>query len=170
MIKRLFAVMIAVICLAGCASYADGRPEGETENLPNVSSAQTEQSERAAQPEEYREFEAQLVVGRQVYTVILNDTQAAQQLYSRLPLQLEFEDFNSSEKIAWPWVELSRPEGRYDPRPGDLCLYTPWGNLALFYRDCERADGLVYLGHIEDAEDIDGMGRQFSAVLQKSEP
>jgi hypothetical protein len=37
----------------------------------------------------------------------------------------------------------------YNPNIGDIALYTPWGNLAVFYRDSPYADGLLYLGKVE---------------------
>lgn len=41
------------------------------------------------------------------------------------------------------------PSGSSDPDLGDLTLYDPWGNLAIFYKDFAYASGLVKLGKIE---------------------
>jgi hypothetical protein len=36
-----------------------------------------------------------------------------------------------------------------DPSVGDITYYSPWGNVAIFYRDSGYAGGLVLLGKIE---------------------
>jgi len=67
-----------------------------------------------------------------------------------LPLALSFKDFNGTEKIAYPPRKLSTekaPDG-IDPSEGDLTLYAPWGNLAIFYHDFRYSPGLVSIGHI----------------------
>lgn len=35
---------------------------------------------------------------------------------------------------------------------GDITYYSPWGNLALFYRDFGHASGLVRLGRLDVPE------------------
>lgn len=40
--------------------------------------------------------------------------------------------------------EESSPSGT-DASPGDICLYAPWGNLAIFYKSHGHANGLVRL-------------------------
>lgn len=84
-------------------------------------------------------------------TATLDDNPTARDLASLLPLTLTFRDYASTEKIADPPRPLSTddaPAG-VDPDVGDITLYAPWGNLALFYRDFGYADGLVKLGHID---------------------
>ena len=63
----------------------------------------------------------------------LLDNPTAASLVNQLPLTLPFEDFHGQEKIATPSRALS-VEGApqtYDPAPGDVTCYGPWGNLAL---------------------------------------
>jgi hypothetical protein len=40
-----------------------------------------------------------------------------------------------------------------DPEIGDIAYYSPWGNLAIYYKDFSYSRGLVKLGHIESAVD-----------------
>ncbi|WP_397386955.1 cyclophilin-like fold protein [Paenibacillus sp. BIC5C1] len=56
---------------------------------------------------------------------------------SRLPLTLSFEDYNRTEKNSYLPHCLTTEEapGGFDPSVGDLTLYAPWGNLAVFYMD-----------------------------------
>lgn len=51
-----------------------------------------------------------------------------------------------------------------------LCLYAPWGNLSIFYKDFHNSNGLISLGHIDSGIDIIGdMSEDFSALLEKME-
>ena len=89
-----------------------------------------------------------------------------------LPLELTFEDFNGIEKIAYMDNELPT-EGEpneFDPDVGDLCLYAPWGNLSIFYKDFRSSNGLISLGHIDSGMDIlSNISDTFSATLEKIE-
>jgi hypothetical protein len=81
----------------------------------------------------------------------LNDSKAAEDFASLLPLSMTLEDYSSTEKISDLPKRLSMegaPPG-YDPSIGDISYYAPWGNLALFYRDAGYAKGLVKLGNID---------------------
>ena len=84
--------------------------------------------------------------------VTLEDTAAARDFASLLPLELEIEDHASTEKIAYLPRRLSlegAPAG-ITPRAGDVCYYAPWGNIALFYRAFDYSPGLVKLGALDD--------------------
>lgn len=73
-----------------------------------------------------------------------------------LPLTLTLEDYAGTEKIAYLPKKLTiegAPEG-YDPSPGDIAYYAPWGNLAVFYRDFGYSSGLILLGKIETGLEV----------------
>jgi hypothetical protein len=81
----------------------------------------------------------------------LDDTAVARDFAKLLPLNLRLEDYARTEKIATLSRRLATegaPPG-VKPSIGDITYYAPWGNLAIFYREFEYADGLVKLGHIE---------------------
>lgn len=83
--------------------------------------------------------------------VKLGQGSAAKDLYKRLPLKVKFEDFNSTEKIAYLNSALNlqgEPKG-YTPQVGDLAYYAPWKNLSVFYKDFRYSESLIYLGKIE---------------------
>jgi hypothetical protein len=83
-------------------------------------------------------------------TAILDDSPAARDFASLLPLTLTLEDYNSTEKISTLPRRLATegaPAG-IDPSPGDITYYAPWGNLAIFYKDFGYSRGLVKLGAI----------------------
>lgn len=68
-----------------------------------------------------------------------------------LPTTLTFEDYAGSEKISHLTQDLSTADApaNYDPQVGDVTLYEPWGNLAIFYGDAGSSSGLVPMGHVE---------------------
>ncbi|MBB3139916.1 cyclophilin-like fold protein [Halomonas organivorans] len=92
-----------------------------------------------------------LLVEGQTLAATLEDTPAGRAFANMLPLELNLQDYHAIEKIADLPGSLptsGEPEG-IDPDIGDITLYAPWGNLAIFYRDFGYARGLVRLGRIE---------------------
>lgn len=87
----------------------------------------------------------------------LNDSSTSRSLIEQLPTTMEFEDYARTEKITYPSPKLSTqntPSG-YNPSVGDFCLYGPWGNICIFYKDFGYASGLIHMGSaIEGAENI----------------
>ncbi|GHE58224.1 hypothetical protein GCM10014715_09100 [Streptomyces spiralis] len=82
----------------------------------------------------------------------LNDSPAARDLATLLPLTPDLKDFHGTERVGYPPRELTTA-GAPEPsaaKPGDLAYYAPWGNLALFYQDGPSATAdLLVLGHLE---------------------
>lgn len=113
-----------------------------------------------------------MLLDEQEILITLYDTPAANALYDMLPLELTFEDYNGIEKISYLPEELpteGEPNG-CDPDTGDFCLYAPWGNLSIFYQDFRESDGLIPLGHVENAiETIGNMDDNFSVSLEAAE-
>ncbi|MDR0761945.1 MAG: hypothetical protein LBF13_02715 [Campylobacteraceae bacterium] len=91
--------------------------------------------------------------GEVVISLINNPTAA--DLLSLLPLTLSVSDFNNAEKIIMLPQTLAGAKSAvgYDSKVGDVALYAPWGNLAIFYRDASYAAGLLYLGRVESGLD-----------------
>lgn len=96
------------------------------------------------------------IIDGQEFPAVLYDSPAANALYARLPLTLKFEDFNGIEKIAYMDDKLptAGEKMEFDPNIGDICLYAPWGNLSLFYKDFRKSQGLVSLGHLNSGIDV----------------
>ena len=62
------------------------------------------------------------------------------------------EDNNGTEKIFYPDPELSlddTPRG-CTPAVGDITIYEPWGNVAIFCRDWSESSSLIEIGHFDD--------------------
>lgn len=87
----------------------------------------------------------------QAFTVRLNDSPAARDLFALLPLDLRIEDYAHNEKIAYLPRKLTEegagPFG--DEAAGDVCTYAPWGNLVFFHAPYRYSRGLIRLGRIE---------------------
>jgi hypothetical protein len=84
-------------------------------------------------------------------TATLDDNATSRDFISLLPLTLTLEDYNGTEKISNLSRKLSTkdaPAG-IDPSVGDITYYSPWGNLAIFYKDFGYSRGLVKLGRID---------------------
>lgn len=186
----LFLSVLLCFGLAACAEQkttpsvseqSSGQEQSDIQNSTEVSENQWANSQEpepsssnteTPETSEKGERKVKLTIGGQEFDVTLYDTPAANALYDMLPLELTFEDFNGIEKIAYMDNELPT-EGEpdeFDPDVGDLCLYAPWGNLSLFYKDFRKSNGLISLGHIDSGMDIiGGMNGDFSASLEKDE-
>ena len=145
-----------------------------SENQSNSSQESEPSSGNTEMPEtpQKGERKVKLTIDGQEFDVTLYDTPAANALYELLPLELTFADFNGIEKIAYIEDELptAGEPAAFDPGVGDLCLYAPWGNLSLFYKDFRNSNGLVSLGRLDAGiEVIGGIQEDFSAVLERAE-
>lgn len=77
----------------------------------------------------------------------LNDSPVATSLYNQLPLSVELEDYAGSEKIFYPPEELDTSNSPIAQGPaGTLAYYAPWGDVAIFYSECNGSTGLYELG------------------------
>ena len=78
----------------------------------------------------------------------LNNSPAAKDLYSQLPLTITVEDYSDNEKIFYPPEKLNIADtSTADARAGTLAYYAPWGDVVMFYKDFGSASGLYALGH-----------------------
>lgn len=154
-----------LIGLAGCGS-GEGAASHETPTVATLSNS-AEASKPA--PKGQQERKLRLTVDGKTVMITLYDTPAARALYERLPLELTFEDFNQIEKISYLSSKLpteGEPDS-CDPDVGDFCLYAPWGNLSIFYKDFRVSKGLIRLGHIDSGlEEIAHQNENFSVTLE----
>jgi hypothetical protein len=94
-------------------------------------------------------------------TAILEDTAVARDFAALLPLELSLDDYAATEKIAYLPRKLTTtgaPPGTA-AAVGDICYYAPWGNVALFYRGADHAEGLVRLGRLADRDGVPALRR-----------
>ncbi|GIM28392.1 hypothetical protein CPJCM30710_10580 [Clostridium polyendosporum] len=111
-----------------------------------------------------------LKFGNEEVIAKMYDNPTSRDLFAQLPLTITFEDYAGLEKIGYPPKALTRegaPSGA-DPKLGDLALYSPWGNLVIYYGDNKYADGVVILGHIESgSEKFAKMDQKFTLTIER---
>lgn len=120
-------------------------------NAPPAAEPNRPHETHVAASEEQNPMKIQIHVGARSLTATLENSKAARDFLSLLPLTLTLSDYNSTEKVADLPRKLSTegaPDGT-DPDVGDLTYYAPWGNLAIFYRDFGWSRGLVKLGRLD---------------------
>lgn len=109
----------------------------------------------AAFGEESDAMKIKMTTGNTVLTATMLDNATSRDFMSLLPLTLTLRDYAGTEKVSDLPRKLSTegaPAGS-DPSVGDITLYAPWGNLAIFYKDFEYARGLILLGRIDTGVD-----------------
>lgn len=77
---------------------------------------------------------------------------AAADFLSRLPLEVTLNDYNNiTEKIFYPSPALTTagvPRG-CAPVPGDITIYVPWNNVAIFCKSGSQSNDLIKIGRID---------------------
>ncbi len=110
-----------------------------------------------AYTEETTAMKIKISAGNTVLTATMLDNATSRDFLSMMPLTLTLEDYARTEKVSDLPRKLTTqgaPSGS-DPSVGDITLYAPWGNLAIFYKDFGYANGLIILGRIDsDIEKI----------------
>src|SRR5438128_8083223 len=118
-------------------------PNRAARPLPPTSREQTHQRTTA--------MKISIRTQHKVITATLADNSTSRDFVSLLPITLTLKDYAATEKISDLPRRLSTegaPPGS-DPSVGDIAYYSPWGNLARFYRDSGYASGLVKLGEFD---------------------
>ena len=112
-----------------------------------------------------------LVIDGVTLAAALEDTKAAREFATMLPLELTLEDYAATEKVSDLAKRLTidgEPAG-VTPAIGDIAYYAPWGNLALFYKAFRYSPGLVRLGKIDDGVEILRRPGRLAAKIERTE-
>ena len=148
------ALGMAALLVTGCSSGDQSRASSSSTGATDSSTTTGTSSQAAEQTTTPQEDAVQITLdldGRSVIAT-LADNPTAEAFADLLPLTLSVRDFNGTEKIADLPAELTTegaPDG-FTPTAGDLALYAPWGNLAVYYQDYSYSSGLVLLGRLDD--------------------
>ncbi|MGW7073014.1 cyclophilin-like fold protein [Streptomyces sp. NPDC054855] len=156
-----------LLAAAACsdASPAEQAPAttSASSSAPAAKQSQTSASASASRSDRSTQMEIRVTIDGRPVGATLNDSPAARDLASLLPLTLYLEDFHGTERVADPPRKLTTDGA---PRPaaakvGDIAYFAPWGNLAIFYKDGPSAsEDLLILGHIDaDADQLSGVDR-----------
>lgn len=180
--KRMIVLsMVAVltVCLTACGkqskeregAQSDVEASGTRTFVTESEGADTEDSvtiERILPEPEYGDIrirfswdDTEEKLSREMI-VRLIDNEAAENLLSRLPLSLDFEDYRGRQKtgVIPDGLETGNAPGECDCFAGDMNYYEPWDMLTFFYDDFGYAPDLTPLGTIESGleylQEIDG--------------
>lgn len=106
----------------------------------------------SGETEETASLKMNIIVNGQTITATMEDNAAARDLLSRLPLDVTLNDYNNTtEKIFYPNPALTTEgvTGGCAPTPGDITIYEPWGNVAIFCKSWSYSSDLIKIGHID---------------------
>lgn len=109
-------------------------------------------SENNMSTKENEALKINLTVDGKTVTATLIDNSASRDLISRLPLEINLDDFNNTtEKIFYPKPSLNLNEKKNGIAPvsGDITIYEPWQNVAIFCKTFSYSDDLIKIGHID---------------------
>lgn len=109
-------------------------------------------SENNMSTKENEALKINLTVDGKTVTATLIDNSASRDLVSRLPLEINLDDFNNTtEEIFYPKPSLNLNEKKNGiaPVPGDITIYELWQNVAIFCKSFSYSDDLIKIGHID---------------------
>lgn len=147
--KKLFIIplMLMVMALSACGS--NNNEESELSNAPSTPESSGNSS---SSDNNKTSLSMKITIGKQTLTATMEDNAAVKDLLSRLPLEITLEDFNNTtEKIFYPQPALNTTgvKAGCAPVPGDITIYTPWKNVAIFCKSWSHSNDLIKIGHID---------------------
>lgn len=146
MSKTMFAsiLFVAVLLITACGGGND-EPEIPTQSeTTNPSEGNNEATNES--------MKMNIIIGDKTMTATMEDNAAGRDFLSRLPLEVTLEDFNNiTEKIFYPTPALDMTGVKHGcaPAPGDITIYAPWKNVAIFCKNWSYSNDLIKIGHIE---------------------
>ena len=149
MMRKQFPALILAAALAGTTlpGCADANDTAGQQAPPSTSGQQVKTQEKS----QVKTMKIRLKLENTTLNATLDDNATSRDFVSLLPLTLTLTDYGDNEKISDLPKKLSTqgaPEGMV-PAAGDITLYAPWGNLAIFHQGGSYASGLVKLGKLD---------------------
>lgn len=142
----MFASILFVAVLS-ITAYGCGNEEPE---IPAQS--ETTKPSEGNNEETNESMRMNIIIGDKTITAMMEDNAAGRDFLSRLPLEVTLEDFNNTtEKIFYPTptLDLADVTRGCAPGPGDITIYAPWKNVAIFCKNWSYSNDLIKIGHIE---------------------
>ncbi len=140
------------ILLAACSlSACSASEEGPTAGPEQPESSEDGSGEETGIPEGVSQG-VKIAVGSRTITATMEDNAAGRDFLSRLPIEVTLEDYdNTAEKIFYPDPALATDGVTRGcaPVPGDIAIYAPWGNVAIFCKSRPHDDNLIKIGRID---------------------
>ena len=140
--KKLLLISMMLMTVLAMAACEDSGDEPFTPEHPELSGPSGGEDEN--------ESEVPDVSSLQVNIMVSNA--ATQDFLARLPLEVTLNDYNNTtEKIFYPSPALAI-EGvtrGCAPIAGDITIYAPWGNVAIFCKNGSYSDTLIKIGRVD---------------------
>ncbi|TWI00581.1 hypothetical protein IQ05_01237 [Flavobacterium tiangeerense] len=114
------------------------------------------------------QHKVKITIQGKIVTATLDNSKTSKDFISLLPLQLILEDYAKTEKISNLPKKLTTEDAPIGSKPlvGDIALYAPWGNLAIFYKDFHYANGLIVFGKIDTGIEIFKVPASMKAIFE----
>lgn len=155
--KHLFYLLLIGMSISvyGCET---SNTTYEEPVIPEVPTTPDEEGSEGENPNgnnnNHESLQIKFTIGNNTATATLHDNATARDFISQLPMTVNMTDYGLTEKIFYlPNNYRLSTEGApsgYDPSIGDITLYAPWNNIAIFYRDYGYSNGLVPIGKIDN--------------------
>jgi Uncharacterized conserved protein len=172
-ILLVLSLILLTIAISGCFNKSNSESKTGIKEQQD-STSQTDKGKENSNSDKMKEeansknINIKIRIMDKELIAVMEDNPTTKDFLNMLPLTMSFKDFSGAEKISYPPNKLSTekaPEG-YTPKKGDIACYSPWGNIAVFYKDREYASGLIYMGHIESGmEVIEGLNADFNGEV-----
>ncbi len=142
--KVLIVSVIALLMIAVFAAIAIMSAE-------NAASGSQERTEIVA---EEKEMMVKVSDGTSTVIFRLNDSPSSKSLYGMLPIDADVKNYSNNEKIFYPPQKVDTAGGIEGDCPaGTLALFSPWGNIVMFYGSAPAYLGLYLLGEAVEGGD-----------------
>ena len=138
---------LAVLSTTACVGGDESTQPIPTEPAPTQPGGNDENNDQTT-----TSMKMNIIVGGHTVTATMEDNAAARDLLSRLPLEVTLEDFNNTtEKIFYldPALTIEGVTRGCAPTPGDITIYVPWSNVAIFCKRWSHSNDLIKIGHID---------------------
>ena len=147
--KHLFYLLVIVISLT---SYSCNTTDKIFED-PEIPETPNKEESGESNGTNTESLNSKITIGEQILTATMNDHVTVRDFLSQLPMTITMTDFNSTEKIFYMPnnYNLSTTDAPFGCAPaiGDITLYAPWGNIAIFYKAYSYSSSLIPMGKID---------------------
>ena len=149
--KKLLLIPLLLLTVLSMAACGGGDDEPFRPGQPETPEQPGEKEDGEPETPDVSSLNVNITVGDRTVTATMEDNAAARDFLSRLPLEVTLSDYSNAEKIFYPSPALttSKVARGCTPAPGDITIYVPWGNVAIFYKNGSRSNDLIRIGRID---------------------
>jgi len=116
----------------------------------------SDNSENNESETDIKSMKLKVTVGDVVLTATFADNLTSKDFISLLPLTVKLDDYAGTEKIFYPERKLSTKDATasINAVTGDITYYSPWGNVAIFYKDFGNSTSLIRIAKFDGNIDV----------------